>query len=40
MDRTEEPVGLQLANRAVGLKIPSTEEVLAMWREGKFLENI
>lgn len=40
LERTEEPLGLQLANREVGLKIPSTEETLAMWREGKFLEQV
>jgi ring-1,2-phenylacetyl-CoA epoxidase subunit PaaA len=40
LDRTEEPVGLQLANKEVGLKIPATEEIVAIWREGKFLENV
>lgn len=40
LDRTEEPVGLHPANREVGLKIPSTEETLAMWRKGEFLKSI
>lgn len=40
LDRTEEPVGLQIANESVGLKIPTTEETLAIWREGKFLEQV
>ena len=40
LDRTEEPVGLQIANEAVGLRIPSTKDALAMWRAGEFLENI
>jgi len=40
LDRTEEPVGLQIANESVGLKIPSTKEALAMWRAGEFLKNI
>ncbi len=40
MDRTEEPFGLRIANESVGLKIPSTEETLAIWREGEYLEQV
>lgn len=40
LDRGERPVGLNIANEEVGLKIPSTQETLEMWREGRHLEYI
>lgn len=40
LDRTEDPMGLQIANQDVGLKIPSTHETVQMWREGEYLKKI
>lgn len=40
LDREDEPLGLQAANRKIGLKIPPTEEVIAIWRKGDYLRDI
>jgi 1,2-phenylacetyl-CoA epoxidase catalytic subunit len=40
LDRTEEPLGLHAANETIGLKIPTTEEALAMWYEERYLEKL